>query len=92
MNYSEKQYGEKIREEIMKCIISYIEEHQYPPSLREIGEMVGLSSSSSVHNHMKKLIASGEIETDMGDSFGLHPRAYRVPGYKFTKEGMQRHG
>ena len=38
--------------EIMNFIASSILERSFPPSIREIGEAVGLSSSSSVHNRL----------------------------------------
>src|SRR3989442_6941583 len=36
----------------------------YPPSVREIGEAVGLSSSSTVHNHLNQLERRGLIKRD----------------------------
>lgn len=36
----------------------------YPPSVREIGEAVGLSSSSTVHNYLSRLEAAGFIRRD----------------------------
>ena len=63
-------------------LIEYIDEHGYPPTTREIGEMVGLKSTSSVHAHLQRLLKEGKIETDAG--LGV-PRAIRIPGYKFTK-------
>lgn len=36
--------GKKIREEMLQAIIEYIEQHGYPPTTREIGEMVGLKA------------------------------------------------
>jgi DNA-binding transcriptional ArsR family regulator len=36
--------------------------HQYPPSIREIGAGVGLSSSATVHHHLVKLEELGYIE------------------------------
>jgi len=36
----------------------------YPPSVREIGEAVGLSSSSTVHSHLSKLEELGYIRRD----------------------------
>ena len=74
--------GKKIREEILQAIILYIEQHGYPTTTREIGEMVGLKSTSSVHAHLQRLLREGKIETDAG--LGV-PRAIRIPGYKFTK-------
>ena len=75
--------GILMREKMMKAIISYIEMHQYAPSFREIAEMVGLSSTSTVHSHIRRLISEGRLETDADT---LYPRALRVPGYKFTKQ------
>lgn len=40
---------------------SYIEEKSYPPTIREIGAAVGLSSTSTVHSHVKTLIDKGYL-------------------------------
>ncbi len=40
----------------------------YPPSVREIGEAVGLSSSSTVHNHLNQLERRGFIKRDPSKS------------------------
>ena len=77
-----KEQGEKLRENILNSIIEYISVHGYAPTIREIGEMNGLKSTSSVHHHMKVLLEEGKIETDAG--LGV-PRAIRIPGYKFVK-------
>ncbi|MCE5287443.1 MAG: transcriptional repressor LexA [Pelosinus sp.] len=45
----------------------------YPPSVREIGEAVGLSSSSTVHSHLSKLEEMGVIRRDP-----TKPRAIEV--------------
>jgi SOS regulatory protein LexA len=51
-----------------KQILSYIKDtlrvKGYPPSVREIGEAVGLSSSSTVHSHLSKLEEHGLIRRD----------------------------
>ncbi|MEG6586053.1 transcriptional repressor LexA [Dendrosporobacter sp. 1207_IL3150] len=51
-----------------KQILSYIKDtlraKGYPPSVREIGEAVGLSSSSTVHSHLSKLEEFGLIRRD----------------------------
>lgn len=51
-----------------KQILSYIKDmlraKGYPPSVREIGEAVGLSSSSTVHSHLAKLEELGFIRRD----------------------------
>jgi repressor LexA len=40
---------------ILEVIRDFTEAHGYPPSVREIGERVGLSSSSTVQSHLKSL-------------------------------------
>jgi len=49
-------------------ILDYIQKHTqnrgYPPSVREIGEAVGLSSSSTVHGHLSRLEDKGYIRRD----------------------------
>lgn len=51
-----------------KQILQYIKEtlrsKGYPPSVREIGEAVGLSSSSTVHSYLSKLEKLGFIRRD----------------------------
>lgn len=75
--------GRKKREEILKAIIAYTQEHGYAPTVREICEMVGLESPSSVQNHLKKMLRDGMIETDATPG---SPRAIRVPGYEFKRK------
>ncbi|MGH9294230.1 MAG: LexA family protein, partial [Acidimicrobiales bacterium] len=41
------------RRSILEFIAEQIRERGYPPSVREIGEAVGLTSSSTVHAHLK---------------------------------------
>lgn len=58
----------KVDATIMKIIKEYYTTHGYMPSIREIAEMVGLSSSSSVHSHINKLFDLGYLETDLDES------------------------
>ena len=76
------EHGEEVRDKIMDAIIQYIDEHQYAPTVREIGDMVGLKSTSSVHAHLTRLISERRLETDTDN---ILPRAIRVPGYKYQK-------
>ncbi len=52
----QRQILEFIRSEVMK--------KGYPPSVREVGQAVGLSSSSTVHAHLGKLEEKGYIRRD----------------------------
>lgn len=52
------------REEIFQYIVAYSEAHAYPPSVREICEAVGLTSTATVHTHLKLLEKQGLIQRD----------------------------
>lgn len=67
---------------IFEHIVEYIKDHGYPPSVRDLCEMSGYKSTSSVHKLVRNLIKDGKIETD--HEFGT-PRALRVVGYEFRK-------
>jgi len=49
---------------ILNVIREFTSEHGYPPSVREIGEAVGLSSSSTVQSHLKTLERRGMLWRD----------------------------
>ncbi|WP_027091500.1 transcriptional repressor LexA [Cohnella thermotolerans] len=49
---------------ILEFIKNEVKEKGYPPSVREIGEAVGLASSSTVHGHLDRLEKKGLIRRD----------------------------
>lgn len=53
---------------ILEYIRHVTRSRNYPPSVREIGEAVGLSSSSTVHNHLNQLERRGLIRRDPSKS------------------------
>ncbi len=53
---------------ILEYIRFVTKSRNYPPSVREIGEAVGLSSSSTVHNHLNQLERRGLIKRDPSKS------------------------
>ena len=59
------------REEILNFVNSYIRENGYPPSIREICQGVGLSSTSTVHAHLKTLTEEGLIQKSGSKSRGI---------------------
>ena len=59
--------------EILDCIEAHMSEHGYPPSVREIGAHVGLTSPSTVHAHLAKLQDAGYLQRD-----ATKPRAMEV--------------
>ncbi|MBV8197494.1 MAG: transcriptional repressor LexA [Candidatus Eremiobacteraeota bacterium] len=63
------------QQRILHAIRDFTSEHGYPPSVREIGERVGLSSSSTIHAHLKALERRGLLARDP-----TKPRALRPSG------------
>ena len=61
--------------EIYKYIKEFLMKKGYPPSVREIGEKVGLRSSSTVHSYLHMLEADGKIHRDP-----TKPRAIELVG------------
>ena len=52
------------QKEIYEYIKTCLREKGYPPSVREIGQAIGLKSSSTVHGYLARLEASGLIKRD----------------------------
>lgn len=69
--------------EILNFIKSELRSKGYPPSVREIGDAVGLSSSSTVHGHLNQLEKKGYIRRDP-----TKPRAIEVVGMDNVFEGI----
>src|SRR5687768_2267237 len=61
------------RREILEFIATHLRDRGYPPSVREIGEAVGLTSSSTVHSHLATLQRQGYLRRDP-----TKPRAIEV--------------
>lgn len=61
------------QQEILDLIRTKVASRGYPPSVREIGEAVGLSSPSTVHSHLSSLVQFGYLRRDPSK-----PRAIEV--------------
>ena len=61
------------QQQILECIEAAMRERGYPPSVREIGEAVGLTSPSTVHSHLATLQKLGYLKRDP-----TKPRAIEV--------------
>ena len=68
-----------MQKRIYEYIASYIQQQGYPPSVREIGEAVGLRSPSTVHFHLKNLEEAGMIEKGAGKGRAITLTAPVVP-------------
>jgi repressor LexA len=69
--------------EIYNFLKTYTENKGYPPSVREICEAVGLSSTSTVHGHLKRLERKGLIKRDPSK-----PRALEIAELNQCKKEM----
>jgi repressor LexA len=65
----------KRQREIFDFVVAYADKHGYPPTVREIGEAVGLASPSTVHAHLANLERAGYLKRDP-----TKPRALEVVG------------
>lgn len=52
------------QQEIWNYLVEYVDQHGYPPTVREIGEQVGLASPSTVHAHLANLERAGLLRRD----------------------------
>ena len=50
--------------QILDFLMKYVDGHGYPPTVREIGEAVGLASPSTVHAHLANLERAGHLKRD----------------------------
>lgn len=63
---------------VLSCIYKHVKDHGYPPTVREICGIVGLSSTSTVHSHLNNLIKESYLQKDPSK-----PRALEI-----TKQGL----
>jgi repressor LexA len=63
------------QQEIWDFVVEYVDRHGYPPTVREIGEKVGLASPSTVHAHLANLERAGYLRRDP-----TKPRALELTG------------
>jgi len=63
------------QQQIWNYLVEYVDSHGYPPTVREIGEEVGLASPSTVHAHLANLERAGLLRRDP-----TKPRALELIG------------
>ena len=63
------------QQEIWNYLVEYVDRHGYPPTVREIGEQVGLASPSTVQAHLANLERAGLLRRDP-----TKPRALELIG------------
>ena len=70
------------QQEIWNYLVEYVDRHGYPPTVREIGEHVGLASPSTVHAHLANLERAGLLKRDP-----TKPRALELLGRERAAAG-----
>src|SRR6185436_15457529 len=73
----------KRQQEIWEFLVAYVDDHGYPPTVREIGEQVGLASPSTVHANLER---AGLIKRDP-----TKPRALELTG-RVKPEAVEHEG
>ncbi len=63
------------QQEIWQFLVEYVDDHGYPPTVREIGDAIGLASPSTVHAHLANLERAGLLRRDP-----TKPRAIELVG------------
>ena len=71
------------QQEIWDFLVEYVDGHGYPPTVREIGEKVGLASPSTVHAHLANLERAGLLRRDP-----TKPRALELTGRERSGESV----
>jgi repressor LexA len=71
------------QQEIWQFLVDYVDRHGYPPTVREIGEAVGLASPSTVHAHLANLERAGLLRRDP-----TKPRALDLIGHRRESRGL----
>ena len=72
------------QQEIWQFLAEYVDDHGYPPTVREIGDAVGLASPSTVHAHLANLERAGLLRRDP-----TKPRALELTGRNRTESSAR---
>ncbi|QOP74411.1 transcriptional repressor LexA [Pediococcus acidilactici] len=72
---------------VLEYIYRTVQTQGYPPTVREIGKAIGLSSTSTVHGHIDRLQKNGYLEKDP-----TKPRALEITAQGLEALGIQENG
>jgi len=83
--YGERQFQVDV-DTITKLVIKSMSERGYPPTVREIGETVGLDSTASTFALLRRMQRRGYIEVDENTPRGIRLTGYIVDMKAITEE------
>jgi repressor LexA len=78
------------QQQIWEYLVQYQDAHGYPPTVREIGEAVGLASPSTVHAHLANLERAGLLRRDPTKPRALELSGRRAPAASHSPAELRR--
>jgi RIO-like serine/threonine protein kinase len=68
--------------QILRCIYDHHLKHGFPPTIREIGEVAGMTSTSVINYNIMRLVEYGLLarRSDISRSVTLQPEGYQMLG------------
>ena len=68
--------------QILRCVYNHHLEHGFPPTIREIGDAVGMTSTSVINYNLTRLVQYGLLarRSDISRSVTLQPEGYQMLG------------
>ena len=72
----------KKQKEVLTVIKKFYAENKYPPSVRQIGEIIGINSPATIHVHLKGLVEKGYVKRN---PYGNNAIELLVPNEYDTK-------
>ena len=76
-----KEQGKKTRQRILNAIVSYMMAYNYPPTVREICDLTGIKSTSTINRHLDIMCDCGVISRELDQS-----RTINVMGIRYIDE------
>ncbi|MCX7974094.1 MAG: transcriptional repressor LexA [Candidatus Aminicenantes bacterium] len=80
---------------VLEALKTFWQEHGYPPTIRELGRLVGIASPSAVLKHLRSLERKGYLDREAGELQPVFPslsfsRSLRIPLVGLVPAGSPR--
>lgn len=77
--------NEDMQKKILDFIAAHMKETGYPPSVREIGQGVGLKSPSTVHGYLERMSKEGKLQKDSQKTRALRVTVKEPPAHEYLE-------